>query len=693
MKKILLVVALTLVILLSDFICLNLLSRYDGERNVAEALEEQHIDEEPGIYYDTLFNELNPKQLLTYNNGIFIATDDSVFEYKIEDRTWVDLKVTKPIEETMGTLKGLNYSALKDGLSIKDYKKVVSDINNDGKLVYELNKTNEGNFIWDKIIENGKFCKDVEGNVEQYKITSFYNESINERKVKTDKAEYYITGNNLYVHEKDKNPQLIKTYKDTLGKISITKFGKEIFVYGGSFGVERIVSSKQFKGEEYFTYTLGDFKLSLGSIVSYIVSPDEGHTLFILDSENKVYKLLLANTWISHNVDAPISNEMYCSLGEAEKVKELTVGSKVFKIVKSEEWGKSYITVNDKILKDTIRDSFQYPDEITRFSSVDDSIYFWSKISQPIRVNINDESVEFMGQGNLFNNNNLNEKIVKDSNGNIYLEKSDKKTYKYLEKNKFYDSGLPYKVSDIKIMNDQCYAISSEGLYLFNAKGQWEILTDSDISPNCEEKLIVLGNSLYALAEGSLYKLNENNKWDLVESKINKGLTSIYYINKDENKVYFVAEEDGESHVSIIDFVQNKWSKTKTLPDIKNINSVAAEGVNIYVGTQYIADGAAYVYKNCKWISVLPQLEIENHGTIKNSLLVKDNNGVYFQVSEKEKEEYGIWQLKDGNAIKVEDVKEQDKLIPRFNKDEVLNIYNMGISFELKNGRVMRKVM
>ena len=106
MKKILLVVALTLVILLSDFICLNLLSRYDGERNVAEALEEQHIDEEPGIYYDTLFNELNPKQLLTYNNGIFIATDDSVFEYKIEDRTWVDLKVTKPIEETMGTLKG-----------------------------------------------------------------------------------------------------------------------------------------------------------------------------------------------------------------------------------------------------------------------------------------------------------------------------------------------------------------------------------------------------------------------------------------------------------------------------------------------------------------------------------------------------------------------------------------------------------
>lgn len=693
MKKILSVMALTLVIILSDVIGLNLFWRYGDKLKVAEALEKQE-KEEPCIYYDTLFNELNPEQLLAYNNGIFIATDDKVYEYNIEKSAWVNLEVGKPTEVTMGTLKGLNYSSIRNGFAIKEYKKVIADINNDGKNVYELNKTSEGKYRWDKIIENGRFCKVAEDNADEYEIISFYNEVTNESKIKTDRAEFYILGNNLYAIEKDKEPELIKTYEEATEKLNIVKLGKEVFVYGENLGVERIVSSKHFNSESYLVYAIGDFKFSSKMVITDIASPDDGHTLFVINSENKVYKIMLSNTWIPNNTEISAMTEMYCSSNEVEKVKEVSVDSKVFKIVKNDEWGKAYITVNDKILEETIRDSYQYPDQITRFSSVDDYIYCWSNVSQPIRVNIRDESVEFMGQRDIFNNiNNLNEKIIKDVDGNIYLVKGDKRVYRLLEKNKFYDSGLPYKVSDIKVMNDQCYAISGNGLYLFNSSGQWETIIEGDINNNYDEQLIVLGNSLYALSKGSLYKLSESKEWNLVESKVNKGLTSIYYVDDEENKVYFLSEEKGKYYVKILEYAQNQWSKTKVLPEINGIKSVAVEGVNIYVSTQYLADGAAYVYRNCTWTSVLPQLDIEECGALKNSALIKQEDKVYFQTSEKEKEAYGIWQLKDGNVSRVENAKEQEMIAVKLNQENVVYTNQMGITYALKNGKVMRKVM
>lgn len=693
MKKILSVMGLTLVILLSNVIWSNPLWGYEGKPKVAEALEEEN-DEEPCIYYDTLFNELNPKQLLAYNNGIFVATDDKIFEYKIEEDTWINLEVGKSTEATMGMLKGLNYSLVKDGVVIKDYKKIVADINDDGKNVYELSETSEGEYFWGKIIENGKFCKALEDNADEYKVISFYNESTNASKVKNDSIDFYISGKKLYVHEKDKEPQLIKTYEESRNNLKLVKFGKEVFVYGGSFGVERVISPKGFKGDGYLVYAIGDFKFDSKTVISDIASPDDGHTLFVIDSENKIYKIIMSNTWIPNNKEVNLSTEMYCSSNENEKVKEISVDTKTFKIVKNDEWEKSYITLDDKILRETIRDSFQYPDQITRFSEYDDYIYFWSNVSQPIRINIKDGSVEVMGQGTLFNNtNSLNEKIIKDTNGDVYLEKSDKRIYKYIEKNKFYDSGLQYKASDIKVMNNQCYAICDNGLYLFNSKGQWETVVEGDISKNYDEQLIVLGSSLYSLSNGRLYKLNEAKKWDLVESKVNKGLTHVYYVNDEDNKVYFVSEEKGKNYVTIIDYAQNQWSKTKALPEINNIKSVAVEGVNIYIGTKYIADGVAYVYKNCTWIPILSQLGIDECGTLKNSRLIKQDNQVFFQTSEKGKAAFGIWKLKDGSASKVEDVKEKEKLLLKLNQENIVYTNQMGVTYTLKNGKVMRKVM
>lgn len=692
MKKVLLIIVLTISILIGN----TVFQKFLGFSNVkiAVAMEKEKSNEQPNIYYDTFFEDLNPKQLLAVNNSIYATTDNKIYNYDKEDGRWRKLEIIASVNFVMGTLKALDYCELKDGFIIKNYSKIVIDINNDGKEIYELEELKDKTFQWLKIIENGRFCKALTPGADEFKIINFYNESVEENNIKIDNTKFYFEGNILYGQVNGKEKEFIKDYGDIGNKaLRIMKFGKESFVFGGNFGVERIIKKEDYKGYIYSTCSVGEFNSLSEDFIVDMASGDNGHTLFALSNKNKIYKVIMANTWVPWNNEIEEINFIQCNSKE-EKINEITVENKIFKIVKNEQYQKSFITINDKIIHQTIRDSYQYPDEILTFNGKDEYIYFWSDVSQPIRINIKEETVEFMGQSFMFEDTvNNGERLVKTSDGTLYLVKNQDEIYRYIEKNNFYDSGLSVKASDIKFFNGSCYAITDDGLYRFNSIGEWEVIIKGDINDNYEEKLIVLGNNLYALSEGVLSKLNEENKWEIIGNKINKGLTPNYFINEREKKIYFVSEEMEKKYVTIIDYSQKQWSKTKALPEIANINSLAVEGNNIYVGTQYVSNGLAYVYKNGTWNNILPQLNIKVTGTMKNSKLIKQNDYIYFQTSENGKDGFGIWKVKNGEVSKVENNEEKEKIIKLINEKKDFEITEIGIVYALRNGKVLRKII
>lgn len=690
MKKLLIVLSFTFCMT----ICLNSFLVFNEEILMAEASEVQEKFEEPCIYYDTSFEEVSPKQLLEYNNDMYLATRNKLYRYDLETSRWITIDVGRPVDSSMGTLKVLNCMALKESLVARDCTKIVSDINNDGKEVYELNLNSDGKYYWTKIIENGKICKELEADVDEYKMINL-NKNIDSSKVKIDGDEYYFSQNTLYVNSKDSENLPIKTYEEEEpSNLKLISFGKEVYIYGGTFGIEKVSKSKNFEQTPYSIYSVGKINSSKGIYITNIAAVDNGKILFVIGSDYKVYKIIMPNTWVFNPTNIPIVQEEAYVVNEESKIKELTLNDKRFKIITNTEWGKSYITVNDKILEETIRGSYQYPDHITRFSDGDNFIYVWSDVTQPIRINIKDNSVEFMGQWDLFTKTfNYNEKLAKDQAGNLYIIKSDKKSYRYVERDRFYDTRVPSKATDIKILNNKCYAISETGLYMFSSNGQWQQVVEGDINEKFNEELIVLGNTLYALSDGSLYTLNSDNKWEIVEGKVNNGLTPVYYVNDNEKKVYFVAEEKEKKYVNILDYSKNQWSKTKELPEINHIQSIAVEGVNIYVGTQYIAHGVAYVYRNCAWTSILPQLNIVNYGTSSNSKLLVQEGEIYIKTVEKGKNINSFWRLKDGNASKVEDIKKQENISAKLKGEGSYSINSGSVIFILKDGKVLRKVM
>ncbi|GEM_PF-4272924 len=685
-KKLLSVLMLTMAILCFDALSSKSFLDFQHESREIQALESSDVSIQPYIFYDTYFEGENPKELLSYNKNIYLATKDILYKYDFLSREWNLLKEGKPVETTMGTIKGLTYMTMKDGLVVKDYFKIVSDINNDGKYVYELNLDASGEYQWERLIEEGKFCKELEAGTDSYSIYSYYQKTINSLEVKLNDTEYYLRNNIFYAREKDGTPQVIKEYsQDEVKDLNIVKFGEKIFVYGKNCGVEKV----EVLGEEcivkYSITPIGTNKDIMG-----LTSADGGHSLFALCGDGNVYSAVLPNTWIADNESEFISEIKYSSNKE-DLVKEIDINNNLYKIVDSSEWGKSYITVNGKILGETIRDTNGYPDTISRFSEGDNYIYVWSNKAQPIRIDIRDSSVVNMGENSLFSYAACDyEKIAKGKDGNIYIVNGDE-IYRYLESERFYDVNL--RATSIAILNDQCYGINETGLYVYNGQGIWELITDGNVIGVRPEELLVINNIIHCLYEGSLYKLNLDNEWEQIDSKVNIGLTSVYYVNDKSKKVYFVGNGEKETFVTIYDYIQNKWSKTKDLPDIKHIKSIAVEENSIYVGTQYVAEGIAYVYKNCTWSEILPQLNLQGYGAAVNSDLLTFNDAIYFYIdSSKEKANFGVWKMKDGSVTEVDVMEEKDSIYEILRNQGSFSTCNDRISFIIKNGQVFRKV-
>lgn len=688
-KKLLTILMLTLTI-----VCMNALVSKSiflfSQNGIAQALEAEVKRIEPYVFYDTNFGNGTPEQLLSCKKNSYLVTSDCLYKYDFYEEQWKVLKSGKPEATTMGTIKGLNYRGLNDGLIVKDYFKIVSDINNDGKEVYELNVDINGEYQWEKLLENGKFLKATEGNIDNYVVYNYYEEAINRLETKVNNTEFYLRNNKLYSLNSSKASQLIRDYSEEKPKsLNIIKFGEEVFVYGGSSGVERITSTNIGNEILYSVLAIGQKEFLSGKNIVDISSPDEGHNIFTISEEGKVYRTILADTWVyEDSLETDILTEIRYEINNKNKVSEIKVNDNLYKIVSSEEWGKSYITVNDKVLSSTIRDSYQYPDTISRFGEGDLYLYIWSNTTEPIRIDTRDNSVVNMGQSALFSDKMYKyEKLIRDKNGNIYMEKDDGKYFRYIEKNKFYS--LDLKADDITIVNDLCYAINEKGLYCYESNGAWNLV----VNEGGKEKLININNSLYALAEGVLYKFVEGSSWEKLDGKINYGLSDVYFVNLKNRKVYFVAEDKDEKFITTYDYDKNQWSKTKNLPKGINFQSIAVEGNSIYVGTQNISEGLAYIYKNGDWTSIMPQLSIDKSNTdIKSKLIMVEDN-VYFQTGFKSKEHRETWIIKDGNVTKVEDIEELDWVNKSLEKEKYKYSNSENIIYTIKDGMVCRKVI
>lgn len=688
-KKLLRILMLTITI-----VCMNALVSKStflfSQNGIAQALEAEVKRIEPYVFYDTNFSNGTPEQLLSCKKNSYLVTSDCLYKYDFYEEQWKVLKSGKPEATAMGTIKALNYKGIKDGLVVKDYLKIVSDINNDGKEVYELNVDINGEYQWGKLLENGKFLKATEGNIDNYVVYNYYEEAINKVETKVNDTEFYLRNNKLYSLSGSKVSQLVRDYsEENPESLNIIKFGQEVFIYGGSCGVERITSTKSENEILYSVSAIGQKEFFSEKNIVDLSSPDEGHTIFIISEDGKVYRTILADTWIYEDVlETDILTEIKYEINNKNKVSELKVNDNLYKIVSSEEWGKSYITVNDKVLSSTIRDSYQYPDTMSRFGEGDLYLYIWSNTTQPIRIDTRDNTVVNMGQPALFSDKIYKyEKLLRDKNGNIYMEKDDGKYFRYIEKDKFYS--LDLKADDITIVNDLCYAINETGLYCYDSNGVWNLVLNEGV----KEKLLNINNSLYALSEGVLYKFAEGSSWKRLDGKINYGLSNVYFVNLKDRKVYFVAEDKGERFITTYDYDKDQWSKTKNLPEVKNFESIAVEGNNIYVGTQYISEGVAYIYKNCAWTSILPQLSIDNSSTVINSKLIAGKGNVYFQTGSKAKEDLETWSIKDGNVTKVENTEELDWVNKSLEKEKYQYNNSENVIYTIKYGMVCRKVI
>lgn len=685
-KRIISVLILTIIILYVDGLSSKLfLGFYDTCRDV-QALESTELNIQPYVFYDTSFQGENPKQLLTYNKNIYLATNEIIYKYDFVSREWNPLIEGTPVETLMGTIKGLTYVSMKDGVTVKNYSKIVSDINNDGKEVYELNLDSNGKNNWIQVIKDGKFCKEIQDGAESYSIDSYSKEDNNSKGTKFNETEFYLRNNNFYVKEKDGIPQVVKEYKeDEVKDASVVKFGDKIFIYGENCGIENIVTSIEDGETKYTCKPISSKKDIVG-----LTSTDGGHTLFAMSADGNVYVVLLPNTWAIDNKSEFVSEIQYGSNKEENK-DEISINKNIYKIVNSTDCEKSYITVNGKILCDTIRDTNGYPNNISRFSEGDNYLYVWSSRSQPIRIDIRDNSVVNMGGNYLFTSPSCNYgKIAKDVDGNVYIINGDA-TYRYLESDKYYDVNL--KVTSIAILNDQCYGVNETGLYRYNEHGLWELIINGNNNGVKPEELLVINDTIHCISEGALYKLNSNKIWEKIDSKVNMGLTSVYYVNDINKKVYFVAKDEKNTFVTIYDYFQNKWSKTMDMPDIKHIKSLAVDGKSIYVGTQYVSEGVAYVYKNCMWSDILPQLNLKTSGNVTNSNLVVLNDNIYFYTDSSEnKANFGVWKMKDGNVTEV-DTGEKKKILKEIisEQDSFLTC-NGKVLFTIKNGQAFRKV-
>lgn len=690
-KKVLVILILTFTILCLEALLSNVILNF-SHRGKVYGLEDEKYDIKPYIFYDTHFDEVNPKQLINFKEDIYVATNKNLYKYDFFKEQWVLIKSGGPNGGKLGTINELNYKGMNGDIVVKNYSKIVSDTNNDGNEIYELNLNIDGEYQWNKIVENGKFIKTVEEGFDRYSIES-YNKKYNSlNNVVIGDTEYYLRGNKLYSSINNKSLELIKDYSnEKVDSLKITKIGQEAFIYGGIYGVERIIKDDLSSEVPFKVSVIGQRSLFEDNKIIELVSADEGHTLFCMDERKRIYKLILEDTWVyDENIDK--AQEILYGNTKEERISELEVNNKIYKIETNKEWGKSYITVNNKILSETMRDSYLYPDNISRFNEKDDNIYIWNDLSQPIKINTKDDSVINMGQKSLFKNNGYKYKgLILDSDENLYIVGEDEKYYRYIEKDKFYDEG--FKAYDIEVINEKCYGINESGIYQYNDEGNWTLITKDEIKFKGDNTILDINNNPYCIFDGILYRLDEKGKLIKLESKINCGLSNIFYDNKSEKRIYFLADYNGENDVIIYDYAQDKWSRTKELKDISNINSIVVDKNDIYVSTKYAVNGGVFVYKSLGWECVFPKLDRTNYSGILNSKFEVIDGSIYIQTYFTDNSELITWKLENGSLNRINGVEGKNIVSNVIDSEEMCYTNNGSIAFTIKNGRVLRKII